>query len=176
MVTPRGLKSIGWLVLLGVCLALFLALTFKVNSVKSQVRLAERQIVALEQDKLLYETEFQTLANQRQLADWNQIEFGYGAPRADQYVENERQLASLGLPQAADAPDPLRLARSDDGESAGAGVGFPAMVSPISGKPVSQDTSPPSNAPDSDRKPARSLSERLSGGADLSGYAAGSAR
>jgi hypothetical protein len=103
--------------LIGFCIAAFLALTFKVNAVKSDVRLVERQIIAAERAKQMLETEFQTRANQHQLADWNRVEFGYNAPRADQYLEQERQLAALGTPRGIDAPQPIRVARADTGPS-----------------------------------------------------------
>ena len=38
------LRQLGWAVSLALCCAIFAALTFKVNSVRSQVRLAERQM------------------------------------------------------------------------------------------------------------------------------------
>ena len=113
MAKTTRIRQIGWLVILATCLASFLALTFKVNAVKSEVRLIERQIIAAEKSKLMLETEFQTRASQAQLAAWNQVEFGYDAPRADQYVEHERQLAFLGTPRGADAPDMIRVARAD---------------------------------------------------------------
>ena len=98
------LRQIGWVVILAICLAGFVALTFRVNAVKSEVRLAERRIIQLEREKLLLETEVETRANQQQLASWNALEFGYEAPRADQYLESERQLAALGTPRAIGAP------------------------------------------------------------------------
>ena len=109
---PHGsrIRQIGWMLALSLCLAAFLALTFKVNAVKSEVRLAERQIIALERQTLMLEVEFQTRASQRQLSQWNAVEFGYVAPRADQYLESERELAVLGLPRGLDAPDPIRVA------------------------------------------------------------------
>lgn len=110
MVGGSRIRQIGWALVLGVCFALLLALTFKVNAVKSDVRLAERQIVAAQRAKLLLETEFETRASQRQLSDWNAVEFGYAAPRADQYLESERQLAALGTPRGIDAPKPVRVA------------------------------------------------------------------
>ncbi|WP_226700322.1 hypothetical protein [Qipengyuania gaetbuli] len=110
MARSSRLRQIGWLLSLGACLAVLLALTFKVNAVKSDVRLVERQIIAAERAKLMLETEFQTRASQQQLAAWNQVEFGYSAPRADQYVEQERQLAALGSPRGMDAPEPIRVA------------------------------------------------------------------
>nr|WP_137677480.1 hypothetical protein [Parerythrobacter lutipelagi] len=127
------LRQIGWAVVLTVCLTAFVALTFRVNAVKSEVRLAERQIIALEREKLLLETEFQTRANQQQLADWNRVEFGYLAPSADQYLENERQLASLGVPRGAGAPEPIRVAKARVEAETG---GILAMVSPLTGKPA----------------------------------------
>lgn len=132
IVTGSRLRQLGWAVVLGICCTLFLALTFRVNAVKSEVRLDERRIIALTEKKEMLETEFQTRASQMQLAEWNAVDFGYQAPKADQYLENERQLASLGMPRAADAPSPIRVARAPrQGEK-----GYPAMVSPLTGKPV----------------------------------------
>ena len=54
------LRQIGWVVILAICLASFVALTFRVNAVKSEVRLAERRIIQLEREKLLLETEVET--------------------------------------------------------------------------------------------------------------------
>lgn len=110
MVVGSRIRRIGWAVVLSCCFALLLALTFQVNKVKSDVRLAERKIIAAQQDKLMLETEFQTRSSQQQLSDWNAVEFGYGAPRADQYLESERQLAVLGTPRGLDAPEPVRVA------------------------------------------------------------------
>ncbi len=131
--TRDRVRSIGWAFILTVCFALVVALTFRVNAVKSQVKLAERQIVSLQQEKMLLETEFETRGNQQQLRALNEVEFGFEAPTAGQYIEGERSLASLGVPRAADAPAPIRVASA-------AGTGddnaFPAMVSPLTGKPA----------------------------------------
>lgn len=127
------IRQAGWLMVLTVCLTLFIALTFRVNSVKSDVRLAERRIVQLERENLLLETEFETRANQQQLADWNAIEFGYKAPRADQYLEGERQLAALGEVPRIGAPSPIRVAQGPEATEL---ANRPAMVSPLTGKPL----------------------------------------
>lgn len=133
MVAGSRLRQLGWAVTLALCLAGFVALTFKVNSVRSEVRLAERRIVALQREKILLETEFETRASQQQLARWNAVEFGYQAPSADQYLEGERQLAALGEPRAVTAPTPIRVARAEDEKRE---TPLPAMVSPLTGKPV----------------------------------------
>ena len=102
--TPQSsLRRIGWLAALAACTALYLMLHLKVHAVRSEVVRAERQIVALEQEKLLLETEFETRASQRQLAAWNSVDFGYSAPTAEQFLDSERQLASFGSPRARSA-------------------------------------------------------------------------
>lgn len=133
--TGSRLRQIGWLVVMAICLGLFFALSFRVHAVKSEVRLAEREIIALNNETIMLETEFQARANQRQLANWNAVEFGYEAPRADQYLESERQLASLGLPRAPGAPAPIRVARASVDTLPDAAADRP-MVSPLTGQPV----------------------------------------
>ncbi len=149
------LRQTGWIVLLTLCGVFFLVLTFHVNSVKNKVHLAERTIIQLEREKQTLEIEFQARANQQQLANWNKIDFGYEAPRADQYLDNERQLAELGLARDVGAPTPIRVARGpDEDESA-----FSSMVSPNTSQ---SDTD---NDPAPERKSTssgRTLAERLS--------------
>lgn len=154
--TRDRVRSIGWAVILTVCLALTLVLTFRVNAIKSQVRLAERQIVAMKHEKIDLETEFETRANQQQLRAVNDVEFGYEAPKADQYIEGERQLAVFGKPRGPGAPSPIRVARQDD-EAVPSSV-FPAMVSPLTGKAIAAEV--PSGGT---RKPleASDLKDRL---------------
>jgi hypothetical protein len=118
-------RSIGWAVILTVCLALTLVLTFRVNALKSQVQLTERKIVAVKEDSIALETEFETRANQQQLRALNDVEFGYEAPKADQYIEGERQLAQFGKPRGPGAPAPIRVASNADVEASSA---LPAMV------------------------------------------------
>jgi hypothetical protein len=114
--TRDRVRSIGWVAVLTVCGALTMGLTLRVNAVKSQVRLTERQIVSLQRQKNLLETEFETRANQQQLTALNDVEFGYQAPTASQYLEGERQLAALAKPRAPDAPTPIRVASAADAE------------------------------------------------------------
>ena len=166
MIAGSRLRQIGWAVVLSVCLAGFVVLTFRVNAVKSQVRLAERQIVSLEREKLMLETEFETRVNQQQLANWNRVEFGYQAPRADQFLDNERELAALGLPRALGAPEPIRVARAPAVEEGG----FPAMVSPITGQPATAAAPTDDASGEGGRgemSAPRSLAERLAGQAQL---------
>jgi hypothetical protein len=155
-ITHDRIRSIGWAACLVICFAMTLALTFRVNAVKSQVRLTERRIVALQEEKAMLETEFETRANQQQLKTLNDLEFGYSAPTAGQYLEGERQLAALGKPRAPGAPSPVRVASAviDDDSSH-----FPAMLNPLTGRAMAAEM-PRTPA----RKPisASSLGDRLS--------------
>ena len=135
MATSSRLRQVGWLASLGLCFAVFVVLSFNVHAVKSEVRLAERKIVALERETLILETEFQARSSQRQLANWNAVEFGYDTPSADQYLDGERQLASLGQPQSPGAPEPIKVMSEPTGKLA-ANSTRKEMVSPISGEPV----------------------------------------
>ncbi len=135
--SANRVRSAGWLVLLGLCVAMVLVLAFRVNALRSQIHRAEARIIALKQDKMYLETEFETRANQQQLKVWNDVEFGYAAPDASQYLEGERELASLSVPDMANAPEPIRVASMDDRVIASAA--FPAMVSPLSGKALASE-------------------------------------
>lgn len=133
--TPNShFRRIGWIAALGACTALYLTLHLKVHAVLSEVVRAERQIVALEHEKLLLETEFETRSNQLQLAAWNRVDFGYTAPTAAQFLENERQLASLGGPAAPGSPAPIRVAGAAGGDE----PDFPRLISPLTGKPLDE--------------------------------------
>ena len=154
--TRDRLHSFGWAAVLLVCFAFTVALTFRVNAVKSQVRLTERQIAVARQQALFLETEFEARANQQQLKSLNDVEFGYQAPTAGQYLENERQLASLGKARGPDAPAPIRMASAASLSK----DSLPAMVSPLTGKAMASE-------PDRDgagKKPTTTanLGERLS--------------
>ena len=135
MTQQSRLRRMGWIAVLALCTVLYLGLHLKVHAVRSEVVSAEREIVALENQKILLATEFETRASQEQLASWNRVEFGYAAPTAGQFVENERQLAKFGTPRAAGAPEPIRVASLATGEDA---PPFPKFVSPLTGKPVDE--------------------------------------
>ncbi|WP_421839254.1 hypothetical protein [Novosphingobium sp.] len=127
MVSANRFRSIGWIALLLVCAAIVMVLAFRVNALRSQVHRTELQIVALRKEKLYLETEVETRANQQQLKLWNDVEFGYVAPTAGQYLSNERQLAAFAKPDGPGSPAPIRVASADDAVAAEAA--FPSVMS-----------------------------------------------
>jgi hypothetical protein len=134
MTAQTRARRIGWIAALAFCTALYLMLHLSVRAVKSDVIRSERQIVRLEQEQVLLETEFETRANLLQLSAWNQVDFGYTAPTAGQFLDSERQLASFGGPRAPGAPRQIRVAHAASGEA----PEFPKLVSPLTGKPVNE--------------------------------------
>jgi hypothetical protein len=133
MLSAHRFRSIGWIALLLVCAALVMVLAFRVNALRSQVHRTEQQIVSLRKEKLYLETEVETRANQQQLKLWNDVEFGYVAPTASQYLSSERQLAAFSKPDEPDAPAPIRVASADNAVAAEAA--FPSIVSRLTGEP-----------------------------------------
>ena len=132
--TRDRLHTIGWGMALTICFALMMALTVRVNAVKSEVRLADRQIDALAREKMLLDTEFQTRASQQQLTAFNDVDFGLEAPKPSQYLESERQLAVLGKAAAPDAPAQIRVASADAGLSPTLAPRLASAVQPIAGR------------------------------------------
>lgn len=133
MVSANRFRSVGWLALLLVCGALVMVMAFRVNALRSQVHRTELQIISLRKEKLYLETEVETRANQQQLKLWNDVEFGYVAPTAGQYLANERQLAAFAKPEGPDAPEPIRVASADDAIAAEAA--FPSVIARLAGEP-----------------------------------------
>jgi hypothetical protein len=112
--TPHArFRRMGWIAVLALLIGLTVALHFKVHAVHSDVVRAERRIVALEQEKLLLQTEFETRASQQQLAAWNRVDFGYTAPTADQFLEGEHQLAALGPMMLPGFSNPVQFAGTE---------------------------------------------------------------
>lgn len=130
--TRDRIRSIGWFFAILICGALTIGLTLRVNAVKSQVHDTEKRIVWVQRDIDFLQTEFQTRSNQQALKQLNDLEFGYKAPMAAQYIEGERQLAALGTAPGPGAPPPIRYANAEpQGEDAGSSL--LAMVSPVTG-------------------------------------------
>lgn len=159
MKTPHWLRSMGWATIVAISLALFAALVVKVNTVKSEVLQAERRILALRTEKMMLETEFETRSNQQQLSQWNDVDYGYKAPGAAQFLENERQLAMLGTPRGPGAPAPIRVMAAN--EQAPDEV-FPQMVSPMTGQLFASGDGKEQLR---EQRPERGLSEALQTGA-----------
>jgi hypothetical protein len=104
LMAARKLRGIG-LVLLVLLFAMMLyPVSLKVAATRSELSRIEKQIERTRDNIRYLESELAVRASMRQLEQWNAETFGYSAPNADQYLENERKLASLDrLPRARGA-------------------------------------------------------------------------
>ncbi len=177
LMAARKLQGIG-LVLLVLLFAMALyPVSLKVAATRSELTRIERQIDRTQANIRYLESELAVRASMRQLEQWNADSFGYSAPSASQYLESERQLASLdGLPRARGANDvaPVLMAMvspvgvSPAGTPATAAAEKPA-AKPAAEKPVVlaqaetgvQSDSPPRMAPTRRREQLKMIEDQL---------------
>ncbi|MCW0199647.1 hypothetical protein [Sphingopyxis sp.] len=172
LMAARKLQGIG-LVLLVLLFAMALyPVSLKVAATRSELTRIERQIDRTQANIRYLESELAVRASMRQLEQWNADSFGYSAPSASQYLESERQLASLdGLPRARGANEvaPVLMAMvSPVGAPATAATEKPA-AKPAAEKPVVlaqaetgvQSDSPPRMAPTRRREQLKMIEDQL---------------
>ena len=90
------LKNLGWIALVLIVAISLYPLSLSVATLRSDLARSEQKIVQSKRRIRYLETEFATRANLKQLDLWNELDYGYSAPNADQYLSNERALANLG--------------------------------------------------------------------------------
>lgn len=90
------LKNLGWIALVLIVAISLYPLSLSVATLRSDLSRTEQKIVESKRRIRYLETEFATRANLKQLDLWNELDYGYTAPNADQYLNNERGLANLG--------------------------------------------------------------------------------
>ena len=105
----KRLKTIGWIALIFIVAIALYPLSLSVATLRSDLTRTERDILRTRAEIRYLETEFATRASLAQLAMWNDLEYGYEAPSAAQYLDGERELANLG---EIDKPldEPVRVA------------------------------------------------------------------
>jgi hypothetical protein len=104
LMAARKLQGIGLVLLVLVFAMALYPVSLKVAATRSELTRIERQIDRTRANIRYLESELAVRASMRQLEQWNAESFGYSAPVASQYLENERQLASLDrLPRARGA-------------------------------------------------------------------------
>lgn len=90
-----GFGTLGKLVAIGVMAPAFYLVISQGAAERGRVEAVERSIVQARKDIRALETEFDTRANMAQLERWNGDVLALAAPRAEQYVGGEHQLAAL---------------------------------------------------------------------------------
>jgi hypothetical protein len=117
----KRLKNIGWLALVFMVAVLLYPLSLNVAALHSDLTRIDRDILETRQEISFLQAEIRTRASVAQLEEWNQLLYGYEPPRADQFIDGERGLASIG--GAAEGVKPVLVAVDmPAGEVGGVGV------------------------------------------------------
>ncbi|HMU21267.1 MAG TPA: hypothetical protein PKC48_03215 [Sphingorhabdus sp.] len=91
----KRLKNLGWLALVFMIAVLLYPLSLNVAALHSDLSRIDRDILETKQEINFLQAEIRTRASVAQLEEWNQLLYGYEPPRADQFIDGERGLASL---------------------------------------------------------------------------------
>ncbi len=92
----KRLKNLGWLALVFMVAVLLYPLSLNVAALHSDLTRIDREILETRQEINFLQAEIRTRASVAQLEEWNELLYGYEPPRADQFIDGERGLASLG--------------------------------------------------------------------------------
>jgi DNA polymerase III psi subunit len=90
----RRLRPIGWVAGVAAAALSFYLVSLQVASERTELESVQRRIVIAERDIRHLETEFSARASLRQLEAYNNEVLALAAPKVDQYLNSEVQLAS----------------------------------------------------------------------------------
>lgn len=106
LMAARKLQGIGLVLLVLIFAMILYPVSLKVAATRTELTRINQDIARTSDNIRYLESELAVRASMRQLEQWNSESFGYSAPSASQYLNNERDLASIGrLPRARGAND-----------------------------------------------------------------------
>ena len=179
LMAARKLQGIGLVLLVLIFAMMLYPVSLKVAATRSELTRIEKQIDRTRDNIRYLESELAVRASMRQLEQWNADTFGYSAPDAGQYLESERQLASLDrLPRARGANEVAPVLMAMVSPVGTAAVSTPkdspvasktAAAKPVTAKPVvlaQADTAirsdtPPRMAPTRRREQLKMIEDQL---------------
>ncbi|WP_449471335.1 colicin transporter [Sphingobium chungangianum] len=95
MIAVKRLQSLIWILLVALGALGAYLVSLKVATERNELMKVQTQIARARADIRYLETEFSARASMRQLERWNQDDFMYATPTAQQYLGGERALANL---------------------------------------------------------------------------------
>lgn len=95
MIAVKRLQSLIWVLLVALGALGAYLVSLKVATERNELMKVRVQIARAKADIRYLETEFSARGNMRQLERWNQDDFMYATPTAQQYLAGERALAHL---------------------------------------------------------------------------------
>jgi hypothetical protein len=167
----KRLKNIGWLALVFATAVLLYPLSLNVAALHSDLAKVNSDILETEREIRFLQAEIRTRASVAQLEEWNSLLYGYAPPSAEQFIDGERGLASLGGQEQV--VKPVMVAVNDiDGVAPageiGAPGGAPSLI--VDEKPVNREqvrevkvalATTVKSSPESVRSPPKGRTERL---------------
>lgn len=135
MLAIKRLKTLGWIALIFIVAIALYPLSLSVATLRSDLTRTEREILRTRAEIRYLETEFATRASLTQLAMWNDLEYGYEAPSAAQYLDGERELANLG-DETRQLDKPVRVAAMTIKPQAEPAAIKPAELAATTVKPI----------------------------------------
>jgi hypothetical protein len=91
----KKLKNFGWVALLSAIIVLLYPMSLNVGALHSELVSTDRKIMETKREISFLQAELRTRANMNQLAEWNDLLYGYNPPTAEQFLAGERALANL---------------------------------------------------------------------------------
>ncbi|WP_147291680.1 hypothetical protein [Sphingorhabdus pulchriflava] len=120
----KRLKNIGWLALVFATAVLLYPLSLNVAALHSDLAKVNSDILETEREIRFLQAEIRTRASVAQLEEWNSLLYGYAPPSAEQFIDGERGLASLGGQEQV--VKPVMVAVNDiDGVAPAGEIGTP---------------------------------------------------
>lgn len=95
MIAVKRLQSLIWVLLVALGALGAYLVSLKVATERNELMRVRTQIARAKSDIRYLETEFSARSSMRQLERWNQDDFLYATPTAQQYLAGEQQLAQL---------------------------------------------------------------------------------
>ena len=169
MMAFKRLRKLGWPMLFGVCGLTIHVMGLYVAPLRTELRSVEKNIQERKGQIAYLEAEMSARASLDRLNLYNQMLYGYEAPRPDQYLNGEQALASLGgkavngepvmTAIATEAPAPVLA-----GAIAGVDESLPADGQTIElSMPVESKNNPQSAAQKARAKEDVARTERMAG-------------
>lgn len=160
LMAARKLQNIGLVLLVLIFAMILYPVSLKVAATRTELARINQDIERSRDTIRYLESEIAVRASMRQLERWNSESFGYSAPSASQYLQNERELASLGrVPRARGANDvapvlmamvsPVSVPAATEAVPAANLVGNTAPAAPVAARPAAprRDAVVPQAAP-----------------------------
>ncbi len=97
-------RALGWVAGIASAATGLYLISLQVAAERAKLEDVDRRIAAAHRDMRQLQTELGTRANMRQLEKWNDDVLALSAPRAEQYLHGEAQLASLSTEQPSALP------------------------------------------------------------------------